>query len=102
MKVFDMHIHANASKPEPKRLLEQMAAGGAYGGCIFSNQPALPSGGTNTIFATGTGFQERLDEVLAWTKDAQDRLFPVLWIHPDEENILENIERAVDAGISGF
>jgi len=40
--------------------------------------------------------------VLGWTNGFEDRLFPVLRVHPDEENIIENIHTAADAGVCAF
>jgi len=102
MKIFDMHIHAYNTKPNPKEMLNNMKKAGIWGGCVFSNKPALSGNRKRTHYADGTTFDERLAEVLEWTKGYEDRLFPVLWIHPDEENIIENIHKAVQLGIAGF
>ena len=96
MKIIDMHIHAFNTEINPAMLIEKMEKTGIYGGCIFSNWPLLNNK------EAGTGFDERLEEVLAWCKGYEDRLFPIMWIHPYEENIIENIHKAVDAGICGF
>ena len=96
MKIYDAHIHAAATEPAPEQLLAQMEQAGVYGGCIFSNAPKENNP------KTGTSFEERLAEVLSWTKGYEDRLFPVMWIHPHEENIIENIRRAVSAGVCAF
>jgi len=77
-------------------LLEKMEKTGVYGGCIFSNRPKWSDQ------TRGTSFDERLKEVLDWTKGYEDRLFPIIWIHPYEENIIENIRKAVTHGICGF
>ena len=50
----------------------------------------------------GLGFDERVEEALAWCKGYEDRLFPVVWIHPHEENLCENMKKAVAKGICGF
>ena len=99
MKIFDMHIHEHAA-PNPEDLLKKMEAAGVYGGCIFSHQPYINKPGS--VFEDGKSFDERLTNVLGWTKGYEDRLFPIIWIHPYEENIIENIHKAVDAGICGF
>lgn len=96
MNVFDIHMHANNTNPEPEKLLREMEEAGAYGGCVFSNWPDRADS------KIGTSFDERLNEVIGWTKGYEDRLFPIMWIHPYEDNIIENIHKAVDAGICGF
>lgn len=96
MKIFDMHIHARNTEPNPEEIIKRMEESGVYGGCIFSNMP------TRYHSELGTSFEERLEEVLGWTKGYEDRLFPILRVHPDEENIIENIRIAVERGICGF
>ena len=96
MKIFDMHIHSFNHIPAPETLLSEMEKAGVYGGCVFSNWPreANPS--------VGTSFEERLAEVLAWTRGYEDRLFPVLWIHPYEDDIINKVHVAAEAGIAAF
>ena len=101
MGKFDMHIHSDIkAEVNPEQLLKRMEETGIYGGCIFSDQPInnIPGGKADCDLS----FNARLNSVLAWTKGYEDRLFPILWVHPDEENITENIKEAVDAGICGF
>ena len=87
MKIFDMHIHSRPGEPCPEKLISEMEAAGVYGGCVFSNHPIE---GTES---GGSDFDTRLRETLAWVKGYEDRLFPVIWIHPCEENIIENVRR---------
>ena len=96
MKIIDMHIHANNTTPTPADILAKMDDAGIYGGCIFSNWSDLAHR------ELGTSFDERLTEVKNWCNGYEDRLFPVMWIHPYEENIIENIHRAADEGIYAF
>lgn len=96
MKIFDMHIHSFNFPPDPATLIAEMDAAGVYGGCVFSNWPAESNS------AKGTSFDERLAEVLAWTRGYEDRLFPVLWIHPYEDDVINKIHVACDAGIAAF
>ncbi len=101
MKIYDMHIHIfsrkeNPPQPDPATMIASMEAAGVYGGCVFSNWP----GPSHPV--TGTDFDTRLEELLQWTRGYEDRLFPIMWIHPDEENILDKIDVAVKAGVMGF
>ena len=96
MKIFDMHIHSRGVEPSPEKLISDMDKAGVYGGCVFSNRPTLVNP------ETGSDFDTRMNEALAWTKGYEQRLFPVMWIHPYEENIIENVKRASDAGIVAF
>lgn len=96
MKIFDMHIHALNTKPNPEYLIRKLDDAGVYGACVFSNWPKRANA------ALGTSFEERLEEVLNWTNGYEERLFPVLWIHPYEDNVIENIHKAVEKGVVAF
>ena len=85
MKIYDMHIHSRKGAADPEKLIREMEAVGVYGGCVFSNHPIE---GTEP---GGSDFDTRIEEALSWTRGYEDRLFPVVWIHPHEENIIENI-----------
>ncbi|MBR5236489.1 MAG: amidohydrolase family protein [Clostridia bacterium] len=101
MKIYDMHIHIEGNNPQPEFLLARLQKAGVYGGCVFSDCPHLGKN-DGSLFDEGGTFKERLESVLNWTKGYEGRLFPVLWIHPDEENVFENIKVAADAGICAF
>lgn len=102
MQIFDGHIHALHTRPEPERLLAQMAQVGISGGCVFSNAPRIPGDMEGTLFGEGTDFETRMEELRGWTEGYEDRLFPILWVHPDEENVMEKLDMAVQAGVCGF
>lgn len=85
-----MHVHNFGGTPDPKSLLDKMNKAGVFGGCVFSDWPQ------------NADFDTRLKDVLAWTAGYPDRLFAVMWIHPYEKDIFENIKKAVDSGIAAF
>ena len=101
MKIYDMHIHAINLAPTPEALLTEMGKAGIYGGCVFSNPPK-EQGMNNAAFRGGTDFEERLSEALSWARGYEGRIFPVLWIHPEEENIIDKVHIAAEAGIAAF
>jgi predicted TIM-barrel fold metal-dependent hydrolase len=96
MKIFDLHLHAFGEKENPNELLNRLNQTGIYGACVFSNR----SDRYNK--KTGTSFNERLKETLTYAKAYPDRFFPVMWIHPYEENIISNIHKAVESGVVAF
>ena len=96
MKIFDFHLHAQNTKADPKDLLSKMEDVGIYGGNVFSTKP-IESG-----FGAGIDFKSRISELHAWTDGYCDRLFPVLWVHPYERDIKENIRTAVREGVEAF
>ena len=97
MKIFDMHIHTNTDTPDPARFIEALDASGTYGACIFSQRPDVPE-----YVGTGRSFDARLDQIFAWCRGYEDRLYPVIWMDPTEENVLEKIRIADERGVAGF
>ena len=95
MKRFDVHIHCGDQRIDPEKLLAQMDACGISGGVLFSHYP-------NAYKPGGWDAQTRIAQVLNVCAGYPDRLFPVLWIHPHEPNVLEIAEEAVKRGIMGF
>lgn len=101
MKIFDMHIHGKNTPENPDCLIENFSKAGVWGGCVFSAPPKeqqLVAG----YLGNGSTYEERLSEALSWTRGYEDRIFPVMWIHPYEENIFEIIQNAVKNGIVAF
>ena len=96
MEIFDMHVHAENTPATPKNLLERLSLAGVYGCSVISNQPKEMDA------KDGTDFDTRLSEILAWTEGYEDRLIPILWVHPDEEGISAKIEKAAKAGVAAF
>lgn len=95
MKIYDVHTHVGFAEAGPD-VIEKMEEAGIYGGCVFSYPPKEYR---ETNYKE---FDERLKDILEFVEPYKDRLFPILWIHPYEDNILEKIELAVASGIDGF
>ena len=93
MKIFDAHIHIGGdSKPDPKALIEKMEAGGVYGGGLYSIEPINPD----------FTYEERMNSLFSWVEGYEDRLFPFAWIHPHEDNVLEQVKDCAKRGVAGF
>ena len=91
-----MHIHMWPGDDNPDELIAQFEKAGIYGGAVFSEPPAeMKMGG-------GSGGEQRLANVLSFTKKYPDRLFPVLWVHPGEKGVLSLIKTAAARGVRGF
>ncbi len=95
MKVIDAHIHKGLTE-HTENIIDRMESVGIYGGCVFSCPPK------EMKMKAYKDFDERIDDVIKFTASYKDRLFPILWIHPDEENILDKIDIAIQKGIDGF
>ena len=93
MEIFDMHVHAENTPPAPENLLRNLALAGVSGCSVISNQPLEMDA------VLGTDFDARLLEVLSWTRGYEDRLVPVLWMHPYEGDIKNKLKKAKEAGV---
>ncbi len=93
---YDAHIHAMNGPVVPKDLLSKMEKADLFGGCVFSNCPPEYDP------KTGTSYEARMEEIAAWTQSCGDRLFPVLWIHPYEDGIIEKVRDAAKRGVCAF
>lgn len=98
MKIIDVHVHAWDSEPQPQEMLAKFDECGVYGACIYSRPPK----GFSNVETAACSFEERMENLKGWTEKNPDRLFPVLWIHPYEENVFEKIEKAVLDGVAAF
>ena len=97
MRIYDMHMHSSLkTPPAPEALLASMAEVGIYGACIYS---AAPKENKKEECAE---YEARLDHVLRWCDGYAGRLFPVLWIHPDERGIRKKVHDAAERGIAAF
>ena len=92
---FDMHIHCWDKPVDPEKLLQQMDQCGMYGGVVMSHYPKERK-------PDGFDAETRINQVLDVCRNAPDRLFPVLWIHPHEPDALAVAELAAQRGIMGF
>lgn len=98
MRIYDMHIHIGATTPpNPQQLLENFEKAGIYGGGIISIEPK------ESYDAVRMDYEDRIENLLGWTKGyEEDRLFPILWIHPREDNLRAKIKDAVNRGVAAF
>ena len=97
MKVYDVHVHSNGLL-DGRRTLERMARAGVSGGSVFSLHPGFYT----SLGAHDTDGRTRLNMVLESCRGCEGRLFPVLWIHPDEEDLSGLIAEAAGRGIAAF
>ena len=97
MKIFDMHIHTNTETPDPGALIENFEKSGTYGGCVFSTRPNV-----SDYHGIGLDFKARLRQLDGWSHGYEDRIYPVIWMHPDEGDVLEKIRIADEHGVAGY
>ena len=93
MKIYDGHMHIGGSAaPNPAQLMEKLEACGISGGCVISIDPDDP----------GFTFEQRMENLFAWVKGWEDRLFPVAWLHPYEPDIFWKLENCAARGVAAF
>ena len=97
MKIFDMHIHTNTEDPHPEQLIEAFDRSGTFGGCIFSTRPNVED-----YHGIGLDFDARMRQLLRWSEGYEDRIYPVIWMHPDEGDTLRKIKLAAEHGVAGY
>ncbi len=93
MTIYDAHMHIGGlSDPEPAKLLEKLNKCGITGGNVLSIDPDDPR----------FDYKYRIDNLFQWVKGCEDRLFPVAWLHPYEENILDKVRDCAARGVKAF
>ena len=98
MKIIDMHMHthANGIVVQPERLISDLNKAGIFGAAAFSVSPGCPP------FKNIGTIEDRTTDILRLCKGYPDRLYPVLFIHPDEENVIDEVKKASDRGIVAY
>lgn len=95
--VLDCHIHMTDRVDSPEVFAEKRRKAGVDGGIILSPSPASFD---NRKAAKGEA-EQRLAQVLSYT-EGQKNLYPFFFIDPLEQDAMEQVDRAVEAGIAGF
>jgi predicted TIM-barrel fold metal-dependent hydrolase len=91
-----MHIHLWPGAAGPRDMIRRFDKAGICGGAVFSEAPVEMNMGD-----AGNG-EKRLERIVSFTGEYPDRLFPILWIHPDEKDVLPLVKTAAEKGIRGF
>ncbi len=94
--ILDGHMHISGRTSDRIDFIERLQRAGVDGGIIISFAPqafrsALDSGSTTS----------RLDELFSWCKAGPD-FYPFYWVDPLEKDAIEQIEQAVERGVTGF
>ncbi len=97
MERFDAHVHLMKLGADPQSYLERLEQAGINGSNVFSVPPLQ-----YRKLDCDLSFENRMKDVLRFTEGHRDILFPVLWIHPDEDGICERVFEAVENGICAF
>lgn len=93
---IDLHVHHTHGMTDANDLLSRLNAAG-FDGCAVMSESPLP-------FLEPTGVlnpEQRLKNVMEFTK-GHDTLFPFFFINPTDQDAIEQVDMAVEAGIAGF
>lgn len=94
MQVHDCHIHSD-SVFDGEAFLRRLESVGVGRATIFSEFPL-------SFLQNRHEGKIRLDNVLKACEPYPCRLLPVLWVHPDEPDVIELIQDADARGIAGY
>ncbi|MBN2293276.1 MAG: amidohydrolase family protein [Pirellulales bacterium] len=94
--IIDGHIHIRHGEKDPDLLMRRLAEAGMDGGVVISLPPQAYSKGKESAPAT-----ERLDDLMTFTAN-HERLYPLFWIDPTENDATEQVDEAVAQGVAGF
>ena len=93
---LDGHIHIREGKQDKDEFQRRLEQIGIHGGLIISHPPRVFH-----RVARPRSARERLDNLLFWTS-SNPNLFPFFWIDPLEDNVIEQINMALESNVSGF
>lgn len=101
--IIDCHVHTSPTPDSKEDFLKNLDTAGVDRAVLLSYYPATY---LKNISTGATAFdvltpQQALDDVMEWAAFS-DRVIPFYWIDPLEEDALEQVDRAVEAGIAGF
>ncbi len=97
MRKYDMHMHKTRPGSDPAALISRLEEAGLFGSNVISLPPTQ-----SPITGQGLEYEERVTDLLRFTAAYPGRLFPILWIHPDEDGAPEKVADAVSRGVMGF
>lgn len=99
MKYLDCHVHMSKKLDDPGKMLAQLDEAGVAGAVVLSFPPERY--GETCEADCPVKAKDRLKLVMDWAKQS-DRIYPFFWIDPMDEDALEQVDMAVEAGIASF
>ena len=99
MKYIDCHCHMQGKIIPPEELLKKLDAAGMEAVEVMSFAP--PS----LMWAAALDCPRTPSDRLKFLVDfgsKSDRIFTMFWIDPTDEDAMEQVDRAVEAGVTGF
>jgi len=104
MMIIDCHVHTNPAPQSKEELIMQLDIAGIEQMVLFSYHPASfchEEANEGAIFGHPIAPAKALAQVMEWAAFSK-RIIPFFWIDPLEDDALEQVDKAVAAGIAGF
>jgi predicted TIM-barrel fold metal-dependent hydrolase len=102
--IIDCHVHTNPAPQSKEEMIKQLDIAGIDKIVLFSLHPAsfYREGAIDSdIFGRPASPAASLAQVMDYAAFS-DRIIPFFWIDPLEEDALNQVDKAVAAGIAGF
>ena len=97
VSITDCHVHMESEHADQEALFQKLDASRAGELVVLSLAPSCFKLWKERDYTN----EERLDILLRWCEGA-NRLHPVYWIDPTEDDAEAQVERAVERGVQGF
>lgn len=100
MKRIDchLHIHTREGQDTPEQLIEKLHAAGFDGAIVIGDNPASFKDSLDEVPIPN---DKRLENLFA-VADGHPELYPFYWLDPFEEDLFEQIDKAIERGVYGF
>ncbi len=96
--IIDCHVHVESGiHVHPEKLLKKLEGSRMDELVVLSLSPSYYKLWKERDYSN----QERLDNLMAWC-EGSDKLHPVYWIDPTEEDAEKQVVEAVERGVEGF
>ena len=93
---IDAHVHMHGQEKDSGEFMKRLEMAGFDGAVVFSTAPD----GMFGLGKTGTP-KERLEKLMTYTK-GRDTLYPFYFLDPTDEDALEQVKLAKEAGVCGY
>ena len=96
--INDVHVHMGGSHCTKEDFIAQLDTAGVEKALLMSHQPKI----FGADFSHGDAPEDRLGMLIEWAAAYPDKIIPFHWIDPLEDDVFEQIDRALAAHIKGF
>ncbi len=95
--ILDGHVHMGDGKKDPALFMQRLAEAGMDGAAVISLPPPASFPGVAELASA----VHRLDDLMSFT-ERHDKLYPLFWIDPMENDAVEQVAESAAQGVAGF